>query len=157
MDQLFSSGGRNAVILRPTVVFRCTPERNDQSLIFEAVEGGIERAVLDLQNVTRRLLDRMRDRVAVRRRRANGPQNKHVQRPLHHIAGLLVFRFSRHMPRKLTPEDNLWERDCRKYRTAALLNRHFLMSIYGTGMRKKVGKSKIFSNREHRRLHKSAM
>ena len=52
---------------RAPVVLRCAPVGGDPALLFEALEGGIERALLYLQNLLRELPDPLGDRPAMQR------------------------------------------------------------------------------------------
>ena len=69
-----------AVELRAAVVVRRAPLGLQQAAHFEPVQRRIQRALLDLQHVARRLLDELRDRVAVHRAAADRLQDQHVER-----------------------------------------------------------------------------
>ena len=56
------------------------------------MQGGIERAVLDLQNLIGGLLDDVRDRVAMRRACDQGPQNQEIERAAQHVASAATLR-----------------------------------------------------------------
>ena len=51
----------------------------------EAVQGGIERALIDLKRVVGYLLDPLRDPPAVYRFQGRHTQNQHVQCPANHV------------------------------------------------------------------------
>src|SRR5689334_14122283 len=53
----FSSGSGQSVVLRAPIVVRYPPFRVQQRLTFQAIEGGIERALLDQQRAAGDLLD----------------------------------------------------------------------------------------------------
>ena len=67
MGQLLAARGGQPVIARPAVVFRRAPERGDPAAVFQTVQSGIERAVLDLQDVFGAVFDGVGDGVPVRR------------------------------------------------------------------------------------------
>src|SRR4051812_48571858 len=96
---------RQAVIARAPVVFGGTPERRDPAAVLEAVESRIERAVLDLKNIFRTMLDGVGDGVAVRGAERQRLEHQDVERPLEHVA----FDGRRPAPGH-APEDNLVER-----------------------------------------------
>jgi hypothetical protein len=56
--------------------------------VFEPVEGGIERSLLDAQDVVRHLLDATRDRPAVLRFELQRLEDEEVERPLNEVDGL---------------------------------------------------------------------
>ena len=55
------------VVARLAIVLGRAPERGDPAAVLEPMQRGVERAVLDLQNVFRTLADDVRDGVPVRR------------------------------------------------------------------------------------------
>jgi hypothetical protein len=56
--------------------------------VFEPVEGGIERSLLDAQDVVRHLLDATRDRPAVLRFELQRLEDEEVERSLNEVDGL---------------------------------------------------------------------
>jgi hypothetical protein len=60
-------------MLCPPLVLRFTPLRGDESLMLEAIQRGIERALLNLQTVLRDLLNAEQDAVAVQRSQRDRP------------------------------------------------------------------------------------
>jgi hypothetical protein len=85
-DELFAASRRQAVIPRLAVVLRSPPEGRDPTSVFEPVQRRVKRAVLDLQNFFRAVLDDVGNCVAVRRAQNQRLQNEQVQCALQHFA-----------------------------------------------------------------------
>jgi hypothetical protein len=49
------------------IVFAYAPLGGEQAAVFKAMEGGIERALLNFERILRGVLDHLRDRMAMRR------------------------------------------------------------------------------------------
>lgn len=110
LPKIFTTRWRDAVILCFTVVFGRAPERSNQPLIFEPMQRRIKRAVLDLQNLLRGLLDDMRDSVSVSRAQQDGLENKDVERPLKEISSFVISAFTWHQVyADLIPQERLPE------------------------------------------------
>src|SRR6202043_1892398 len=73
---------------------RLFPLRHDPSLPLQPVERGIERAVLDLENVLCSPLDMLRDLMTVSRAKLQRSQDQHIQRALQQFKS--VNRFGYH-------------------------------------------------------------
>ena len=69
------------VVLRPPAELGDGPLRLDPALMLEAMQRGIERALVDLQHVFGDLLDALRDRPAVQRLRLERPQDHRSRVP----------------------------------------------------------------------------
>jgi hypothetical protein len=65
MDKQLAAGGRQFVKARFPIVVRNSPFRSDRALSFQALQGGIERAVIDQELIFRRVLNRPGDSLAV--------------------------------------------------------------------------------------------
>src|SRR5260221_118690 len=85
LDQLLAAGRRKPVIAGLAIVLRGSPERGNPAPVLQAMQSGIERSVLHLENVFRAMLDGVGDRVSVRRAEYQSLQNKQVQRTLQHL------------------------------------------------------------------------
>ena len=71
------------VIFGFAVVFRFAPLTGNPSLMFEAIERGIERALLDFSGALfQDLLDAQKNAVAVQRAERDGFEDEHVERAL---------------------------------------------------------------------------
>jgi hypothetical protein len=77
---LFSAGAREGVELGAAVVLRRPPRGLEQPAIFEAVEGGVERALLDGEVAPGDLLDTEEDPVAVLGPERDGFEDEQVER-----------------------------------------------------------------------------
>ena len=89
--EFFAAPGREPVKLRLAVVFADSPLGGEQAAVFETMEGGVERALLDFEGVFGGVLDRLGDGVAVRGAHDEGAQDEHVQSSLEDIAGGWLF------------------------------------------------------------------
>ncbi len=76
---------REPVILRLALVFRLAPFARDPTLVFEAIQRRVERALLNLQTIFGNLLDAQQNAIAVQRTERNGLENEHVQRALQKV------------------------------------------------------------------------
>src|SRR5215212_5250912 len=76
------SGGGEAVILCFALVLRLAPLGSNQGLLFEAIQRGIERALLDQQPLARNLLDAQQDAVSVQRPERDRLEDEEVERSL---------------------------------------------------------------------------
>jgi hypothetical protein len=83
---------------RPPVVRGRGPGSVDPTQMFHPVEGRIERALLDPQDVVRDRLDVRRDAVAVMRTAAQNLENQQIERALERIPFLVTVQ---HYPRTL--------------------------------------------------------
>jgi hypothetical protein len=83
-----SAGAREGVILGAAILLGHAPGCLDPALVFEPMESRIERALLDLQDVARQLLDPFREGPAMLRLELQRFQNEEVERPLNEVDGL---------------------------------------------------------------------
>src|SRR5580700_1684926 len=128
-SKLLSTLCGQPIELRFAIVFADAPFGSEQAAVFETMQSGIERALLDLKRVLRGVLDDAGDGVSVRRPHDECAQDEHVERALQHLSrgGLgvlaiaasppLVVSLLRHrgssprmsMGRNYTPLGCLWE------------------------------------------------
>src|SRR5687768_10120776 len=99
------------VIAGLAVVLGSAPERRDEALVLEPVQGRIERPLLHLQHRIAAFLNELGYGVAVRGAEHERLEDEHVERALHQIPGP-VGRFAwTHEPFSLpTPLDDLGEK-----------------------------------------------
>src|SRR5262245_5154241 len=64
-DELFAPGRSQPIISRPPIVLRGAPKRCYPAPVFKPVQRGIERAVLDLENILGAVFDNVGNRVTV--------------------------------------------------------------------------------------------
>src|SRR5919202_6271658 len=75
--EVLPTGRGERVIPRPAVVLRRAPLRPDVAVEQQALQGGVERALADLEDVARELLDALRDAVAVHRPADQRAEDEH--------------------------------------------------------------------------------
>ena len=85
--ELLAAGFREGVKLGAAIIFGGAPFRADPFLAFQAIERGIERALLDLQDVARDLLDALGDAPAVHRFERESFQDQQIERALQNFDG----------------------------------------------------------------------
>src|SRR5690348_13650696 len=86
-QQLFASRARQRVKLRLAVILRSAPFGSNPAALLEAQQGGIERALVKLEQVFRNLLDTLGDAIAVQRAHGmEGSQNNEVERALQDLS-----------------------------------------------------------------------
>src|SRR6476469_7240888 len=96
----FAAEGRQVVVLGAAIVVRDAPFAVDPLLLLETLEGGIERALVDLEHAARRLLDALGDAPAVHRRERERAQNEEVDRAAERLAGRFTHRWSSRRPKR---------------------------------------------------------
>ena len=82
---------------RAPVVLGRAPLGGDPALPLEALQRGIERALLDLQDVVGELADPLRDRPAVQRLERDRLQDQQIDGALNEIGGLPHDGLQEHM------------------------------------------------------------
>src|ERR1700759_1177236 len=81
-----TAGRREPVVFELAVLAGgLLPLRGDEAVALQAVQGGVERAVVDDERVAGRLPDGRRDAVAVRRPEQQRFENQHVERALQQL------------------------------------------------------------------------
>src|SRR5271163_2866555 len=73
------------VVFRFALIFRLAPFARDPALVFEAIERGIERALLDFQAVLRDLLNAKKNTVAVEGAERDGFKYEHIEGALQKV------------------------------------------------------------------------
>src|SRR5687768_5279322 len=92
-----SSGGCERVVPRTAIVLRDAPLRLDQALALEAIEGGVERALAELKNLLRPLLEAFGNAPAMHRLELHRAEHEHVERALQDIfSGSEAFGIAHH-------------------------------------------------------------
>ena len=79
LDEALAAGGGELVEAGPAVVFGNTPLRPDQPLGLEPVERGVERTLLDAEDIGGDLVDAVRDPETVSRLVLEGAEDEHVE------------------------------------------------------------------------------
>src|ERR1700761_7382455 len=82
--------GRELIELRVTACLRRLPVGDEQFFVFEAMESGVKRSLLDLQGIARHLLNPLRDGIAVNGAKRNYPHDEEIEGTLREIE--FVFR-----------------------------------------------------------------
>src|SRR5215471_128633 len=82
LDELPAAGPRELVKLGAPVVLRVAPVRTDPALGLEPVKCRVERTLVDLEDVLRKLLDPLRDPPAVHRFGGEGLEDQNVESAL---------------------------------------------------------------------------
>ena len=101
-QQLLPAGSRQPVILRALLVLGQPPLGLDPALSFEAVQRGVERAVVDLQLFLRQVGDGDADAMSVLRPPLERAQHQHVQRALQQLDSVLISLACGHGRRQTT-------------------------------------------------------
>src|SRR5580700_3187699 len=87
--ELLASKGSEPVILELAIaLFREFPLRGNPALFHKAMEGWVERTVLDLQQIVTGALDVFGDGVAVGRPGKQGPQDEHIEGSLQEVCAV---------------------------------------------------------------------
>src|SRR4051794_41428661 len=92
LGELFLALGGEAVELCVAAIFGFAPFGPEPAAVFQAVERGIERALLHLEDIAGDLPDAQGDAVAVDRTEGDDLEDKHVERALEQI-GLVFLRW----------------------------------------------------------------
>src|SRR5206468_8801130 len=87
--ELLAAGAREAVVLRSARILRRTPLSVEPPRALEPVEGGEQRAWIDLKHVACDLLDPARNPEAVQRLQAQRLEDEHVERALNDVPVLV--------------------------------------------------------------------
>src|SRR5438309_4233888 len=94
-EQLLASSARQRVKLRLAVILRSAPFRNNPAALLEPQQGRIERALVELEQVFRNLLDTLGNAVAVQRAHSmQGLQDNEVERALQNFSARRSHVFS---------------------------------------------------------------
>src|SRR5438309_1747512 len=79
---------RQAIESRPALVLGFAPLALDEPLVLEAIQRGIQRALLNFEALAGALLDAQQDTVAMQRSERDRLENQHVERTLEQSGGL---------------------------------------------------------------------
>src|SRR5579863_3676570 len=79
------AGGSEPIEFRLPAGLRLCPVRGEQLLVFQPMQRGVERTLLDLESFTRDLLDLLGDGVPVDRPVRNDPENQKIERALREL------------------------------------------------------------------------
>jgi hypothetical protein len=80
-----SAFGGELIELGFTACLRRLPVGGEQFFVFEAMESGIKRPLLDLQGLARHLLNSLRNGIAVNGTERNNPHDEEVESTLREI------------------------------------------------------------------------
>jgi hypothetical protein len=94
--QLLAAGGGERVEPRLAVVLAYAPLGADPFLVFEPLQGHIERAMVDEEHVLRLPLNRARHSLAVAGAKQKGFKNEQVQRALQQCDAVVVISLGSH-------------------------------------------------------------
>src|SRR5437868_4113661 len=83
--ELSFTGAREMVELRLAIVLRCPPLGGDPASILEAMQRGVERALVHLQDIARDLLNPLGYPPAVHGLKGERFQDEHVERALEDV------------------------------------------------------------------------
>ena len=83
--ELFAAGGGKFVILRAAIIFGSAPAGFDPAATLQAVQRGVQRALLDLQNVFGDLLNTFRNGPAMLRLESNRFEDEQIESALRQI------------------------------------------------------------------------
>src|SRR5678816_56399 len=99
--ECFAAEGGQAVVLGAAVVVREAPFAVDPLLLLEALEGRIQRPLVDLEHAVGRLLDTLGDPPAMHRREGERPQNEQVDRAAERLVGRFAHKDLRFRQKKV--------------------------------------------------------
>src|SRR5207253_4663198 len=98
--QLFAPQPSQFIKLGAAIVLRYSPARGDPVLALQAMERGIQRALLHKQNFAGNLVDALRNRPAVQGLQSDGAENQAVQSALREIDSAVRHSFPYHFYRE---------------------------------------------------------
>jgi len=98
--QLFAPQPSQFIKLGAAIVLRYSPARGDPVLALQAMERGIQRALLHKQNFAGNLVDALRNRPAVQGLQSDGAENQEVQSALREIDSAVRHSFPYHFYRE---------------------------------------------------------
>jgi len=85
--EIFFAGAGEGIVFGAAVVFGFAPCGFDPGLLFETVKSGIERALIDLEDVVGDLADALGDGPAVERLEGDGFEDEEVESALDEVGG----------------------------------------------------------------------
>src|SRR5262245_53620875 len=96
LEQLPSTGCREAVVLGSAVEFRRLPFSGNEPPPFQPMKRRIERSSLDPEKISRTAPNTLADSVPMLRAPSQGPKDQHVERALQQVDGILISVLRRH-------------------------------------------------------------
>src|SRR5262245_17161007 len=116
-----TAGRRERVVARPPVVLGDAPLRVDQTLAFETIESGVERALSELKHLLGPLFNSLGYAPAVHGLELDRAQHQHVQRALQHVFGFAVLvRIAHGSPHSFRLSEGAYEDSFRTSREVEL-------------------------------------
>src|SRR4029450_12333572 len=88
MHQALLTGLCQPIETRAPIVFGRAPVGGDPALPFQPLQRRVQRSLLDLEDVTGKLTDSLRDRPAVERFERDGLEDQEIDGALNEIGGL---------------------------------------------------------------------
>ena len=85
---MLGAGARDAIDAHAAIGRRHAPLGVDETVLEQTLKGGVERALLDLEQVARRLLDALHERVSVHRLLLEEAEHHHLERARKEVARL---------------------------------------------------------------------
>jgi hypothetical protein len=79
LAQTLAARSSEIIELGPAVVVGCAPTCFEESLAYQAIQGGIERALFDKQSAARNLLDAQKNTIAMERAEGDSFQNEEIE------------------------------------------------------------------------------
>jgi hypothetical protein len=79
LAQTLAARSSEGIELGPAVVVGGAPTCFEKSLAYQAIQGGIERALFDKQGAARNLLDAQKNTIAMERAERDGLQNEEIE------------------------------------------------------------------------------
>jgi hypothetical protein len=89
VSRLLSSAGCQAIELCPPPLRRDPPLRNNEPLVFKAIQRWVERPLVDVEYIARELSDPFRDAPTMQRLELKGLEDQEIQRPLEKISPVI--------------------------------------------------------------------
>ena len=91
--EVFLAGLGERIIFRAAIVLRFAPFGLNPCLLFEAMQSGIERTLIDLEDVFGNMANALSDGPAVHGLKRNGLEDEQVESALHKVGGFGHQRF----------------------------------------------------------------
>src|SRR5262245_37341289 len=83
--QVLATGSGQAIETGPTIVVGHPPRGRDPTVTFQTLQGRIQRALLQLEDIVRQLLDPLGDGPSVQRLQRNGLEYQEIHGALHEV------------------------------------------------------------------------
>ena len=102
-SEMFSPGGRNAIILGFAIVLGDSPLGRDHAAVFEPLQREIKRSMIDEEDFLRLPLDASGNSLSMTSAKQHRLQNEQVQRTLQQRDTFALFLTGRHTTRSVLP------------------------------------------------------